>query len=372
MEMKGPRKVLMVRFSAIGDILFALPALTALRQFFPHAEISWLVEDRASDVLAGHPDLHKVYVFPRKKWQKGIMNPFTFFTTVREAFSFVKILRQEPFDVIIDFQGNLKSGFFLLLSRGRQKIGLARGYCKEFNFLFTNKRVTPKSWPLYRVERDLALLAPLGVPAGEYSVRIPLSVEEEKFGEDFVKNLAPERALRIILHPGTSSFGEFKRWPLEKFAEIGRRAVDELSTQVIITWGPGEEKTAQRVNSLMEGRGVMAPETPSLKKLASVLKQVQCFVSGDTGPLHLAAMLGVPVVGLYGPKNPEIYGPHTKKKIIIWKALPCSPCTKRSCSHPICMERISTEEVFSAVKDILLRSGRFLNASTEKGRSYTP
>ncbi|KKL45471.1 hypothetical protein LCGC14_2355360, partial [marine sediment metagenome] len=159
---KKPKKILIVRLSAIGDVVHVLPALRSLRSNFPDSKITWLVEDKASDILTGHPDIDEVITFPRRKWQRNILKINKITNTVFEIFSFYKKLRKDCYDIVIDFQGNLKSGVMTIMTGSENRIGFGKGYCKEFNYLFTKYRIRPPRKRMHKIDKNLALLGGLG------------------------------------------------------------------------------------------------------------------------------------------------------------------------------------------------------------------
>ena len=156
----------------------------------------------------------------------------------------------------------------------------------------------------------------------------------------------------VVIHPGVSRFGEFKRWPESRFGELAARLVREMNATCLITYGPGEEPLAQAVKELSGGSARVAPLL-SIGALIELLRNADLFIAGDTGPLHLAAMLRVPMVAIFGAKDPVVYRPWTDTAMLVRKDLPCSPCAKRECDHVRCIMEIAVGEVFDAAVKIL-------------------
>ncbi len=155
---KKPENILIIRLSAIGDVINVLPALKLLRSNFPNARITWLVEDRASEILRDHPDVDEVIIYPRKKWQSGILKVNRSFSIISESLSFYKKLRRNHYDLVIDFQGNLKSAVMNLITGSGNRLGFGKGYCKEFNYLSTQHHAYPAGEKMHRIEKNLSLL----------------------------------------------------------------------------------------------------------------------------------------------------------------------------------------------------------------------
>lgn len=353
-KMQNLEKILIVRLSAIGDVTHVLPALRCLRRNYPYAKIAWLVEDKAAGLLQGHPDLDEVIVFPRRRWRKGILGPTRLPATVSEALGFFSHeLRSREFDVAIDFQGNLKSGIMTLLSAAPVRIGFARGHCREYNHLFTNLHVTPPGKRIHRVEKNLSLLTALDIePTYEHST-INVPFEDREYITRALAEYVGRAGPLVVIHPGTSKFGAYKRWPARSFTELGNMLTGELGATVLVSWGADELETADEIVSGIRHSGYLAPETTTLGQLTSLIGQANLFISGDTGPMHIASTLGVPQAAIFGPKDPTIYGPYNKHSIVIRKEVECSPCTRRTCDNPVCITDITPEEVFEAARELL-------------------
>src|SRR6185503_19028700 len=157
----------------------------------------------------------------------------------------------------------------------------------------------------------------------------------------------------VLLHPAVSRFGEIKRWPADRFRALIDRARAELDARVLITWGPGEREVAEAI-----GRPTVCPPIASPLHLAALAASADAVVAADTGALHIAALLETPLVRLYGPKDPSIYGPYppSERVRVVKSAVPCSPCRLRRCEHRICMSMIFPDEVFQALKEVLAAS----------------
>lgn len=350
---KKPKKILIIRLSAIGDVVHVLPALRLLRSHFPEARISWLVEDKASDILTGHPDIDDVIVFPRKKWQATILKITKTINTLSEILSFYKRLRGEHYDLTIDFQGNLKSGIMNLITVSEKKVGFGKGYCRELNYLTTQYQAFPPKKKMHRIDKNLFLLKELGLDNGFQRPKLPVFELDKKYISKFITNDINPSLPIIIIHPGTSKFGSYKQWPPLNYALLADMILDTYEVNVIFTWGPYEFGVVNEIVEKMKHKALPACETRSIKQLIELIKRATLFIGGDTGPLHIASILDIPVVGIYGPKDPAIYGPYNGKAIVIKKDVPCSPCSKRACGDPICMTSILPEDVFLGVKKLL-------------------
>lgn len=350
-----PKRILVVRLGSFGDVVNTLPAFEALRHNFPYAFIGWLVEDKWKSLLEGYPGLDAVIPFEKSTLLKNAKSPFKFPKAIAHSVPFIKNLRGMTFDTAIDFHGNLKSGILAKLSGAKQRIGFAKGFCREANYLFTNIRVEPGPQRQLRAEKNLGLLKGLGLKVkAPGCIRFRLTKEAEKETQAFLESAFGNRPY-VVIHPGTSRFGAYKRWPAENFAQLGNRVLKELHKEVLITWaGTDERRTAEDIRGQMSNRAVLAPEMHDLKTLAFLLQKAALFIGADTGPLHLAAAVGTPCAALFGPKDPAVYAPFSfgPKHAVIRKNLPCSPCRKRTCKNPVCMTSLTVDEAFRSIAEL--------------------
>lgn len=348
-------RILIIRLSSIGDVIRTIPAVHALRESYPRANISWVVEEKARDILLDQIEIDDVIVFQRKRWGRGILNPLTFLRTIREVYQFIKELRDKHFDVAFDFHGILKSGLMSYLSGTKERVGYERGFCKEWNYLFNNRRVNPRSHRISRFERNFALIGFMGVDEVRGGVRIDVSQEDVDYVDQFLGKRDQEvSGLLIAIHPGTSPTTPYKRWPPERYGALADRLVEELGASILFTWGPGEKPMVDEVRAQMRRDSMVAPETTSLKQLAEIFRRCSLYIGGDTGPMHIASLVETPVVGIFGPTDPIVNAPYEgTPHIMVRKDVPCSPCRNTGCKHRECMNMVSTQDVFDAAKTLL-------------------
>jgi ADP-heptose:LPS heptosyltransferase len=356
---KTPR-ILLVRLSAIGDVVHALFGVAALRAARPGAFIGFLVEDRAASLLDGHPDIDRVHVYRRSDWQRGaIREPLR---VAGAAGRLLSDLRGERYEVAVDLQGNLKGAVLTSLSGAPRRIGLPPRHAKEWSHRFHTESVAIPDCRMHRVERVYHLLSPLGVTGPGGTPRVEVRPEDR----DEVARFLAEQGLSTdrfaVLHPGTSAFGAHKRWPTDRFGRLAAELRESHGLRSVATWGPGEEGLADLVVEAAEGAAIRGPRTRTLTALAELASKSALFVAADTGALHLAALLGAPTIGLFGPKDPKVYGPRGPRVVVVHKGVDCSPCPKRRCENPVCMTTITIE-------DVLVAAGRMLSptAPASKG-----
>ncbi len=350
--MTQPLNILAVRLGALGDVINTFPAVRALCARLPAARVSWLVEERCADIVRINEDVAETIVFPRKRWSAMLRRPTQWLRLRRESRALFGSLRTHGFDLLLDFQGNLKSGLVARATHVPRRIGFARKFGREGNHLFMTECVRPPALRLPRTEKYLALVRSV-VPGADYErPRIRVSDADRRVVVDFIRGIHGGGAPIVGVHPGTSGFGSFKRWPVERFAHVAASLRRRTGARTVVTWGPGERELAQQVADASEGAATMAPEL-SLGQLPALLERLDVFVASDTGPLHLAAILGRPVVAIFGPKDPVIYAPYACPSVVVRKDLDCSPCTRRRCPDVRCLREISEEDVAQAVEQML-------------------
>jgi len=369
-------RILIVRVSAIGDVICALPVASALKRRFPDAHITWLVETTSADLLQHHPHVDRVCVLPRRGIRRAWKLPWTVPSAVLDILRRLRRCREGGrFDLVLDLQGNTKSGIFTGLSRGRIRVGHDGRFRKEWsNALFTNVRVhpVPESEPtLHRVERDLGMLRAVGIPARFEPVPLALPDAVRSRARDFVAGL-PGSGPVVVLHPGTSAFGAFKRWDPTRYAELGDRLSRERDARIVISWGPDEEDLARSVSGRMSAGATLFPPPEGLLFLAAVFAEVDLVIGADSGPMHLAALMDTPTLTLFGPKDPAIFQPMGDRARAVWMNVECSPCQLRVCDHVTCMRSMRVEDVARPALAILERPREEPGAPPRKGEKPRP
>jgi heptosyltransferase-1 len=296
--------VAIVKLSSIGDVVHALPVAAALKRDRPDTRVTWMAEAREATLLAGHPDVDEVVIADTRGWRRGGAGA----TALRDIAGMRRRLRERAFDVVLDLQGLMKSGLLTALTRAPRRIGFARGFRREWpSGLFTNERVRPPSEARHVVEQYVALLRPLGIVNPLIEFRLPADASADERASAFLSGEAIKPPDRLVLmNPGAGR--PDKRWPVAHYRELARRLADEAAARVVVLWGPGEEAEARTIAASAVG-GATAPAT-SLRELTALARRARLVIAGDTGPLHLAAAVGTPCLGLYGPTSGARNGPY--------------------------------------------------------------
>ena len=350
--MSATMKILIVKLSAIGDVIHTLPAVTALRRHDPGAQIDWLVEDAAADLVQGHAALSRVLIWRRREFVR-LLKAGRFPSAASLFVSLIVQLRETRYDLIIDFQALLKSSLWIFLARGGRKAGFGRGMeHSENSHIFLNERIPAVSMEIHALDRGLRLLQALGIPEYPLLYDLPIGEEDEKTA----RQLLVENGVRLdqpLVAINPVAKWPTKLWPAERFSELAGRLL-EKGCQVVFT-GSKEDRSLIDQMTLPLGSSVIRLDgRTTLKALAAVYRAASVVVSTDTGPMHLAAAVGTPVVALFGPTAPWRTGPYGKGQVVLQAGVSCSPCFSRSCKteelEPMaCMNRITVEQVVEAV-----------------------
>jgi len=332
---KSEERYLVVRLTALGDILHTVPAVAALRAAHADARIDWVVERKWAPVLEGSPAIDNVIPFDRR--------------SVWGAVECVQLLRENRYTCAIDFQGLYKSSLLAGFSGAGRRIGFDRAWARENGAaMFYTERVIPAGRHVAELNYSLAERAGALRPAKpEYPLRVPAG------GAASVRARLHDLGIRgeyVVVGPGGS--WRAKCWPAERFGQFCREIAKRFDMSVVVIQGPGEESLAE------ETARAAAPARPAIlattiEELMGLLAHARCAVAADSGPLHLAAALGTQVIGLYGPTDPARNGPFAPGAVIVDKARPDEISYKRRSDFSAAMLRITVEDVLAAADALL-------------------
>lgn len=358
-----PERILIIRLSAIGDVVRALPALSCLRREYPKAHIAWAVEDKSCGVLDGHPHLDEVIVLERTKAVAALKNPLRFHIGLSTIAGFLRRIRRGRFDLVLDFHGILKSGILAALSGSKSRVGFEKEFVKEFNHLFTNKKVRATDARLPRVERNLELIRPF-VSVENISDKPTLGVSDEhrKKASAFVDEKLGETRPLVAMHPGTSR--DLKKWPPGHFAKLCDMFSDSLGGTILLTWGPGELDEVEKIRALAESDPVIGMETGHILELAALLELCDLLITVDSGPMHVGSAVGTPVVAIFGPTDIQVNAPHWKPVSVVASDIECRPCDE-NCDLAKCMEAVKPQRVFDAARRLLTQTDAIASGTSE-------
>jgi len=347
-------KVLIIKVSALGDVIHALPVLAYLHSSCSAVEIDWLVEENCSTVLDGHPLLRQVIPLQTKRWRQ-----LSFIAMSLEIWKFAKQLRRQRYDYVFDLQGNSKSGLFTLLSRGKNKYGFDRHHVREWpNLIATRHHVPLHENDHHIAQRSLAIVRS-ALPAGnDVCTAGPLHVTA--IAREYIEQQLLQRKLLncqlIVLNYGTT--WQTKLWSLENWQQLAIKLVDNDIAVPLLTWGNDEElKAATAISTATAGRAIVWPRG-SLPELVALLDRVDLVVGCDTGPIHIAAALGTPTVSLFRVTDATRNGPLGDKHRCLQTPLDCAGCLLKQCDrNQQCAASIAVADVYQAVIELTTTLG---------------
>jgi heptosyltransferase-1 len=311
-------RILFIRLGAIGDVVRTLPALNLVRRRHPDAHLAWLVEERSMPVLRHHPDLDEAILLPRDVLARELGSPDRFFDGAARVGRLVLELRRRRFTASLDFQGTFKSGLCALAAGAPLRAGYGRRSVKEANAVFNNTRIALPPGPLHRVRRNLVLLRALGIeaaPADETPSPLPISAEDREAADRALSAAGASGGPFVFLYPGSSARQSYKRYPADRLGLVARRLIEE-GVEVVVAPGPGEEMLVAALRASAGPTLLVLPPT-SLMTMAEVIRRARLFLGGDTGPMHIAAAQGVPVVALFGPTDPALNAPMGEGHVVL-------------------------------------------------------
>jgi lipopolysaccharide heptosyltransferase I len=327
-------RILIIKPSAIGDVVHTLPILNLLRTRWPAAHISWLVTPACAGILQGHPQLDAVILFERRRWATWWRRPSRWLELRR----FTRDLRERRFDLVLDLQGLFRSGWLARKTRAAVRVGFANA--RELAWAFYTHRVPIHTPEQHAIDRYLALARFIGCDG---PVQYVLAHGQQDHAQ--VEALCPTRLGKYaVLAPGTN--WPTKRWPIERFAALPAILKDRFGLETVVVVGaPSEVELAAKIPGAVNLAG-----RTSLRQLCALIERAAVVISNDSGPMHIAAALRRPLVAMFGPTNPTRTGPHDRPDAVLRLDIPCSPCYSRRCPHQSCLRWLGIEPVVRAIE----------------------
>lgn len=336
------RRIALIKPSALGDVIHALPVLTALRRRFPAAHLTWVVNQTYEPLLRGHPDLDATLPFDRAAlrgdWLGG----------ARSFAGFLRRLRRECFDLVLDLQGLLRSGLMTAATGAARRVGLSTAREGAVWFYTDLVRVS-NSDKLHAVDRYWLIAEALGAGGGPKTFRVPLSETDQHWADALLRD-RPRPWL--MLAPGAR--WQTKRWLPSHFAALSRLAFAETGGTVVLVGGQEDAALAQQITGGVSGPVVDLTGHTTLPRLAAMLARADVVVANDTGPLHLAAALGRRVVAPYTCTRARLTGPYAQPGAAVETGVACQGSLLRQCPHMRCMAELTPERLWPSLRKVLL------------------
>jgi heptosyltransferase-1 len=335
-----PRRIALIKPSALGDIMHSLPVLTALRRRFPEAHICWIVNRSYAPLIEQHPDLNEVLCFDRGALRKGWLKGSWEFSR------FLQRVRGQRFDLVIDLQGLLRTGLMCLASGAAVRIGLASA--REGATLCYTHRIDDRTDVQHAVDRYWRVIEALGDAPATKAFHVPIHSDARDWAQEILQHL-PRPHLAI----GVGSRWLTKRWPPEHFAGLARRAQAEYGGTAIFVGAPEEASLADQAAALVPGPTCALTGKTTLPQLVAVLHEADAMIANDTGPLHLAVALGRPVVAPYTCTVIRRTGPYGQMDRAVETSVWCRGSFLKTCPRMECMAELTPDRLWPPLEMIL-------------------
>jgi lipopolysaccharide heptosyltransferase I len=341
MPISGSPRILIVRLSALGDVIHGLPVACALREAMPEATIGWVIEGRNADLIDGHPAIDHIIRAPRG-WLKS---PLAVWDLRRR-------LRALKFDVTVDLQCLTKSAIAAWISGAKRRIGKAGVHGRELSKWFHNELVAVEGDHV--IDHYLETLRPLGIESPRVRFDLPEREEDCAMAERLMRTMRMVPRRFAVLNPGAG--WNSKLWPTDRYGEVARRLMTDFGMPSLAVWGtPEEQPLAEAIVATSKGTAKLAPPT-TVAELASICRRAALFLGSDTGPMHLAVAVGTPTISLHGPSRAEWCGAYGRYNIRLQARYESGSSQERRRADDSAMRDISVDMAYAACRELLDRS----------------
>lgn len=344
--MNAPLRILIIKPSSLGDIVHALPVLAAVRRSYPSAHIAWLVGANFEALLRSHPLIDETIPFDRAHYGKMWRSWRAF----ADFWRLVRDLRRRKFDLVIDLQGLIRSGLMAYFSGARQRVGFAAA--REFAWLFYSRRVRIPSSVKHAVEHNLHLAREVGLTIEPVDFPLAITDAERDRARQLLESAADNRPVPRITAIVIGARWSSKIWPADRFTELIDRLHLEGEVRCVLLGAPSDRTISDEIIKRAGRPPLDLVGRTNLRELTALLELAERVICLDSGPMHIAAALGKPVVAIFGPTNAAKTGPYSPLATVVSKPLACSPCYRRNCplGHHACMKELTVADLLSQVR----------------------
>ena len=329
------KKILVIKFGGIGDILLTTPVLPNLKSYFPEAEINFLTLRHSRDILIDNPYLSRAFTYDKSE---------------DKSWCLIKNIRSQKYDLVIDLFGNPRTALITFLSGAKYRFGFKfRGRNYAYNI-----KIKGRGGEVHNVEFNLDSLRKLEIPITSRKMYLPFNIVHREFADEFIKsnNIDSKKIIGISKTGGWES----KRYKRDDYVELINRLNELYDVNIILFWGNKKEKeNCEYIKVKIAKRNVfLIPDSP-IRYLGAIISRCDLVIGNDSGPLHIAVAVGVPTLGIYGPTNPKLQGPYGEKNLyVVNEKLDCLYCNLLTCPiGNICMTELSKDKILDKVKELI-------------------
>jgi len=341
------KKVLIIKLRYIGDTLSIIPVVENLKKKAPDVTVDVMVNRGTEELVTHHPDIRKLYVYERGTAKKNLI------TSISYHKNFIKQLRSEKYDFVIDFTHGDRAAFLSFMTGAPQRITYQNS--STLSLLLMNQIIPSDPSKYHIVDFQLESLKLLGM--NHFNRKMTIHIPESSASEiDHLLSVSgiADDSIRVAIHPGAR--GKLRQWPPERFAEIANRLKDNYQATILLIGGPGEDDLIKTVGAHMKSPPSFKSTQLSLLEIAALLKRCQLFIGNDSAPGHIAAAVNCPNLTLFGPTFPHMWRPLSSVGEVVFKNVPCCGCIQKRCLHPeiFCMDQIEVDEVWEKIQQLVL------------------
>ncbi|MEO6693762.1 MAG: glycosyltransferase family 9 protein [Ignavibacteria bacterium] len=347
LEKSKIKKILVIKFGGIGDILLTTPVLPNLKHYFPDSEIYFLTLRHSRDILIDNPYLTRA---------------FTYDPGEDKSWCLIKNIRKQNYDLVIDLFGNPRTALITFLSRAKFRFGFKfRGRDYAYNI-----KVMGRGGKVHNVDFNLDALRALDIPVISKKLYLPMNIVHEEFANEYIKinNLDSKKIIGISKTGGWES----KRYKVNDYIELINNLNELYDVNFILIWGNEKEKeNCEYIQSkIAKGNAFIIPDSP-IRYLGAIIKKCDLVIGNDSGPLHIAVAVGVPTLGIYGPTNPSLQGPYGENNLsVVNEKLDCLYCNLLDCPiGNICMTELSKGKIIEKVQELIRINNINLHTSVQ-------
>lgn len=340
------KKVLIVKLRYIGDTLSVLPVIDNLKEKAPDVTVDVMVNKGTEEVLTHHPGVGKLWVYDRNLVKKN------FILSIGYHNKFIKKLRSERYDIVIDFTHGDRAAFLSFMSGARQRITYQNS--STLSHLLMNRVIRSDPFKHHIVDYQFESLIILGLDRFDRAINLHIPKSIYARADNHLLNAGiAHNSLNVVIHPGAR--GKLRQWLPQRFAEIGRRLKKRYQANILLVGGPGENHLVEEVERRTGFSASFKSTGLSLLELAALLSRCQLFIGNDSAPGHIAASVNCPNITLFGPTFPHMWRPLSPQGEVVFKEVPCRGCRQESCIRPDnnCMDLIEVDDVWEKVEKLL-------------------